>query len=343
MEKSTVSVVVPIYNVERYLSRCLNSIVNQTYKNLDIILVDDESLDRCPIICDEWAKKDSRIKVVHKKNQGLGMARNTGIDNASGEYICFIDSDDYIEVDTIEKVYDCMVKNHADITIFSMKSVNAEGKEVSSCVPNLPKKVYKGKENLNYILPNMIANDPVSGKKLGLNMSACASMYSMKMINECKWRFVSEREYISEDFFSLLVLYKNVNKVAIEPKGIYYYCYNEESLTHTFDKGRYIRINECYKAMIKFVDENKYPMVVKQNLYSQYLGGIIAAMKLIVKSDSKYKDKLKYLIDIVEDVYLQQSIYNIEISRESLQRKVFINLIKKKCAKRIYFLIKIKG
>ena len=102
MENGLVSVVVPIYNVEKYLDRCINSIVNQTYKDLEIILVDDGSPDRCPEMCDLWGKKDKRIKVIHKDNAGLGMARNTGIENARGEYICFFDSDDYVDLQTIE-------------------------------------------------------------------------------------------------------------------------------------------------------------------------------------------------------------------------------------------------
>ena len=94
MLNKKVTVVLPIYNVEKYLDRSVKSIVEQTYTNLEIILVDDGSPDMCPQMCDEWARKDKRIKVIHKKNAGLGMARNTGIDNASGDYICFFDSDD---------------------------------------------------------------------------------------------------------------------------------------------------------------------------------------------------------------------------------------------------------
>ena len=101
-----VSVVVPVYNVEKYLNRCVESIVNQTYKNLEIILVDDGSLDNCPVMCDEWAKKDNRIKVIHKKNGGVSSARNAGIDKSNGKYISFIDPDDYIE----ENMYFLMIK-----------------------------------------------------------------------------------------------------------------------------------------------------------------------------------------------------------------------------------------
>lgn len=115
MRKGVVSVVLPIYNVEKYLNRCVKSVVNQSYKNLEIILVDDGSPDNCPTLCEDWAKKDSRIKVVHKKNAGLGYARNTGIENATGEYICFFDSDDYIALDAIEKAYSLAVKEKSDM------------------------------------------------------------------------------------------------------------------------------------------------------------------------------------------------------------------------------------
>ena len=98
-----VSVVLPIYKVEKYLNRCIESVVNQTYSNLEIILVDDGSPDSCPNMCDEWKKKDSRIVVIHKENGGLGEARNSGISAANGKYICFFDSDDYVSNETIEK------------------------------------------------------------------------------------------------------------------------------------------------------------------------------------------------------------------------------------------------
>lgn len=110
-----ISVIVPIYNVEKYLVRCVDSIVNQTYKNLEIILVDDGSPDRCPQMCDDYAEKDSRIKVVHKKNGGLSDARNAGMAVATGEYISFIDSDDWIETSMFELLlnnifqYDCEI------------------------------------------------------------------------------------------------------------------------------------------------------------------------------------------------------------------------------------------
>ena len=112
-----ISVVVPVYNVEKYIDKCINSIINQTYKNLEIILVDDGSPDNCGNICDEYAKKDNRIIVIHKENGGLSDARNTGIEVSKGKYITFIDSDDYISDNYVSFLYNLIIEYKADISI----------------------------------------------------------------------------------------------------------------------------------------------------------------------------------------------------------------------------------
>ena len=111
MREEKVSIVVPVYNVEKYLKRCVESLLNQTYSNIEIILVDDGSSDHCPVLCDNYAKKDDRVIVIHKKNGGLSDARNCGLLKASGEYILYVDSDDYIERDSCEKLIVGMIEN----------------------------------------------------------------------------------------------------------------------------------------------------------------------------------------------------------------------------------------
>ena len=115
---SLISVIVPIYKVQDYLKECIESIINQTYSDIEVILVDDGSPDRCPQMCDEWAKRDSRIRVVHKKNGGLSSARNAGLDVAKGEYISFVDSDDFICKDALENLYN-RIKDDKSIGITS--------------------------------------------------------------------------------------------------------------------------------------------------------------------------------------------------------------------------------
>lgn len=127
MNQPLISVIVPIYNVEKYLDRCVESIVNQTYKKLEIILVDDGSPDNCPQMCESWAEKDKRIKVVHKENGGLSDARNAGMPFATGEIISFIDSDDWIELDMFEKMLNRMQKDNSDIVSCGVKWVEEDG------------------------------------------------------------------------------------------------------------------------------------------------------------------------------------------------------------------------
>ena len=110
-----VSVIIPVYNVEKYLQRCVTSVTEQSYSNLEIILVDDGSVDKSGAICDDFAKKDKRIRVIHKENEGLGLTRNVGIKVATGNYICFIDSDDYIAREYIETIYSDLKKSSADV------------------------------------------------------------------------------------------------------------------------------------------------------------------------------------------------------------------------------------
>lgn len=118
-----ISIIVPVYKVEEYLDKCIESIVNQTYTNLEIILVDDGSPDNCPEICDKWAERDNRIKVIHKSNGGLSDARNAGLAVASGEYIAFVDSDDYIEADLYEKLLSTIINTFSDISVCNLRYV----------------------------------------------------------------------------------------------------------------------------------------------------------------------------------------------------------------------------
>lgn len=131
--KILLSVIVPVYKVESYLDRCVESIVGQSYRNLEIILVDDGSPDGCPEKCDDWAKRDNRIKVIHKQNAGLGFARNSGLDIATGEYVAFVDSDDYIENDMYRTLIDAACRHNADMVSCGFNKQLASG-EFLPCV-----------------------------------------------------------------------------------------------------------------------------------------------------------------------------------------------------------------
>ena len=127
MENSLISVIVPVYNVEPYLRKCLDSIISQTYRNIEIIVIDDGSTDGCPQICDEYREKDGRVVVFHTENRGLSAARNLGIDHAHGEWIMFVDSDDWVEPDFCHLPYEAAEKYGADLVIFQMRMIRTDG------------------------------------------------------------------------------------------------------------------------------------------------------------------------------------------------------------------------
>lgn len=343
MVKGLVSIVLSIYNVEKYLDRCIESVISQTYTDLEILLIDDGSPDSCPQKCDDWALRDNRIRVVHKKNAGLGMARNTGIEHANGEFIFFFDSDDYIDQTTVQKAYDLAQKEKAEIVLFGFSNVDANGKIVKQTVPSTPKCSYSDEEVTSFILPNLMGPNLETGEKCNLWISAWTSMYSMELINRSGWRFVSEREYISEDLYSLLALYKDVRRVAVLNQALYFYCENNASLTHAYRTDRFERNKVCYEACLSKCIENGYSEDVKQRLAYQYISNIIGTLKMIVSSNEKLNDKLKFIKGIVTDFDFQRVISNIPIKKETYARKLLLLVMRKRCWLATYIMVKTRG
>lgn len=328
MENGLITIIVPIYNVEKYLERCIESIVNQTYTNLEIVLIDDGSTDKCAEICDEWRKKDRRIKVVHKKNEGLGMARNSGIENATGEYIYFVDSDDYIDLDTIEKCYRMARREEADLVTFGFYRVYSNGRLGKSSIPSLEKYIFEGEEVLGVFLPNLIAPDIENGTATNLWMSACSSFCRLDIIKEYGWKFVSEREIISEDIFSLLQLYKVVHKVVVIPEAFYYYCENMSSLTHSYRKDRFDQIKYFYDRCIDECEILEYSQDIKKGLAYPYISNTIAALKMIAIADCSEGEKKQAIEMILSDQHLRKVIILMNLKKEKLTRKMFLLLVK---------------
>lgn len=344
MVKGLVSVVLSIYNVEKYLDRCIESVVNQTYPNLEILLIDDGARDRCPEICEEWARKDSRIRVIHKENAGLGMARNTGIENATGEYICFFDSDDYIAPDTIEKAYGCADRNQAEIVIFGMTSVDDSGKYTHSFVPKVGSRVYKGEQVQKEFLPDLIAPDPAGNGERVFYMSAWVMLYSMELIAKTGWRFVSEREIIAEDIYSLLALFRHVSKVAVLPEVLYYYCDNGASLSRRYRPERYKSIRYFYQQSLRLCGELNYSEDIVHRISKPYLAFTLAAMKQEVLAEHIPRgDRMAALRKIIDDDVLQQVLRKNKKDRVSVTRKVMFFAMRMKWYPLCFFLFKTRG
>lgn len=211
-----ISVIVPVYKVEKYLDRCVESIVNQTYKNLEIILVDDGSPDNCPQMCDEWSKKDKRIRVIHKKNGGLSDARNAGIDCATGEYISFVDSDDNLHVDFLSVLYNSLIKNKATISICDFKRFDNEMDVMTKIEFPLVENIYTNVEacKMQYTHDNIKF------------VTAWGKIYNMKLFSELRYP-VSK---IHEDEFVTFQAFYNSEQIVAINYPLYYYRNNENSI-----------------------------------------------------------------------------------------------------------------
>lgn len=323
-----VSVVVPIYKVEKYLDRCVNSIVRQTYTNLEIILVEDGSPDHCFEMCDEWEKKDARIKVIHKKNEGLGMARNTGMDAATGEYICFFDADDYVNTNTIQLAYCSAIKANADVVLFGMKHVGKKGGIINEMRPCPSKDVYVGIEVQEKLLPRLFSKDSKTGESYGLALSACTMLISLPLIRKAKWQFVSERDLISEDAFSILRLFRHARSVSVVRECLYSYCTNDSSLTQTYRSDRFAKTRYFYEKCVLECKLCGYGKNVIDACAGPFIANTIMALKHEIACAGNWMDACKRIRPIISDDVFQR---NIGKGRgESFKIKVLFWLMKRK-------------
>lgn len=337
-----VSIVIPIYNVEKYLNECIQSVVNQTYENLEIILVDDGSPDNCPSICDEWAQKDSRIKVIHKKNGGLGYARNTGIDNATGDFIYFMDSDDFIDSKLVERCVDVLINDKSDIVLFGFSSVDVNGVKISDCIPSPSKNLFVNEEVRKIFLKHFLIGNRYKKENWNLFISACMCMFSLDIIKKNNFRFVSEREIISEDIFFLLGFYSYVKKVSIINSSFYNYRKNMQSLSNTFKKDRLEKNNIFYLKSLELCNELNYDEEISRLCVYPYLRNHISALKMIVSSNLDKKQKFKEFKKAVLDDTLQESLKRIELKHENIKKKILFFFIKHKFVWLSYMLFKLK-
>lgn len=237
MEK--VSIIIPCFKVEKYLDRCLETVVNQTLKDIEIILVDDLSPDATPQKCDEWAKKDSRITVVHKiANEGLGFARNTGLEYAHGEYVAFLDSDDWFELDMMERLYCECKKENLDVIYSEFNVDEYPGYRVVL----RPESIYVGKKQIEKLRLDIVGAEPSFTSGVKFQCSACKGLYRRSIIERFQIRFLSEREFISEDMLFNLDILFFADKVKTVPWQFYHYCLNGASLSHTYRADRWDKL-----------------------------------------------------------------------------------------------------
>lgn len=244
---SKVTVIVPVYNAELYLERCVNSLIQQTINEVEILLIDDGSTDRSSELCDWMAQQDERIKVFHKENEGQGLARNLGLQMATGKYVCFLDSDDYYELDTCKELYNLMEHTQADLCCYGYQIETQEQRIVR--IPHICDAEYTADAFDKKFVLHYFGDEPTEDELRGF--SSCMTIFRRDIIEEHKIRFPSERKYLSEDTIFSLRFCEYANKAITTSKIYYHYCQNSESFSQTFHVERL----EQTLAFCKVLDE----------------------------------------------------------------------------------------
>lgn len=271
-----ISVIVPVYKVEKFLKRCVDSIVNQTYKNLEIILVDDGSPDNCPKMCDEFAKNDKRIRVIHKKNGGLSDARNAGIENCKGNYVFFIDSDDYLELNAIEILYNNLVETGSQISIGKYayvydddEGVKVSGNQTRVFTPNEIMLKYTDSECVYFVI-------------------ACSKLIKRETLGDIRFPV---GKYHEDEFVTYKIIC-NAKRIVITEDTLYRYYQNSNSIMHNRKIKNDIDAIDAKIEKIEFCKNNK-PEIYDDFIYD-YLFSLMHNYRRIMCSKEIEKTKKKY-------------------------------------------------
>lgn len=292
--KKTISVVVPVYNIELYIEECITSILNQTYPYLEIILVDDGSTDSSGAICDKYANEDGRVQVIHKENEGLISARKKGIELATGEFLLFVDGDDRIEKNACEKALSIAIECEADVVRFPLVV------EKNACTQiradKIPVGTYKSDNKIN-LMENLIYSS--DGKETGTNNSVCSQLTKTKLLQSFYNNLDNRLEY-GEDFAFVMTSLVKADTICIIENPLYYYRMRETSMTHKSNLNYYTQVNLLYLYLKKIFEKSDYKEVLLPQL-DKYMDELILRginHRFIIPREIRIPEYLIELVDI---------------------------------------------
>lgn len=323
-----VSIIVPIYNVEKYLHRCVDSIIKQTYENIEIILVDDGSPDNCPRICEEYAKRDNRIKIIHKNNGGLASARNAGMKMSKGDYILFVDSDDWINENTVEDLLIIAVENDVDFVRFTPVTASHPNKIDSTPVDFgtediMEDGIYDKEKIRKDIFSRLFVT---SNLTMGPIVAVWRSLYKSKFLFDNNLYFYEDIKYSEDAIFSAKVVY-NSNKFYYLKGGYYYnYFYNNNSITKSFKQDRW-QVCKALSMRFKQEFESKECYDFTNQLYLEDIYNVLNALGQN-KSLNTLKERYKYVKNIFNDDFTKKCMNHIHLAEVNFKMKIVLNLIK---------------
>lgn len=280
------SVIVPVYNVELYIDQCLESLVHQTYDNLEIILVDDGSPDSCPLKCDEWAKKDSRITVIHKKNGGLSDARNVGMERATGKYLAFVDSDDFLDCNMYSIMISEIENKDADVSICGRYLFGKTSTE-QYCLPEI--KVFSAEEAISRLL-----------RADGVEEAVWDKVYKKELFADISFP-VGE---INEDIVIMPNVMSLCKRVVHVGKPLYYYRKNEVGISKSgYNQSKHVIVNHIAEVT-KYISK-EYPSLSRDILYfeARYAYGSLLGLLMEKKNIHVFKEDYQIYLYLLSKNY----------------------------------------
>lgn len=310
-EDYKISVVIPVYNVEKYLRKCVDSVLGQTYKNIEVVLVDDGATDNCPQICDKYAEKDNRVKVVHKKNGGLSDARNFGIDASTGDYIMFLDSDDYWNSDTaVEHIVDLIEKEQRDVVLFFFKYLFEDKQdnnlvEYNNSFDSITISGGSKAEQLTDIVKNNIYLSSSVTKAIKRELFLKNDLYFVKGI-------------LSEDidWSARLMLY--ANSFSLLNESFYIYIQRSTSIAHNIKKKNIVNVKNNIIKCIELAD--KFDDTLKE-IYLNYVAyQYITFLNVCCICDDDIKPELN---EMKKYSYLLNYHWNSKVKKVYTFKKLF--------------------
>lgn len=337
-----VSVIIPIYNVIDYLEECLQSIINQTYENIEIILIDDGSTDGSEKLCDLYAKKDKRIKVIHQRNKGLPGARNSGLDVSNGKWILFVDADDWLVKNAIELVLDG-IDESTDIVLFELKKTIKFEENVYEKV-----KIRRilSSEDIKFLLNDSF--NPMYKKKKSVSrdkVSACSKIYNANFINKNKLFFYEDVK-VHEDIPYAIKVYSKTQNVVYIDASIYRYRYNPMSITNSYrpnypeELAQLLNRLECIAYELEEVNEGLLMLNNRKIASTIYLLFKCCCHKDNLKN---YSSRKKEYENWCKKMYIQNILENIDISEYQCLKKILTVLLKINIFWVLDFTIKLYG
>lgn len=343
-----VSIILPCWGVERFLDRCMDSLLNQTLKEIEIILVDDVSPDKVPEMCDEYARQYNegwpQVKVIHKeKNEGLGLARNTGLNIADGDYVAFLDSDDFVDVHMFEDLYNYAYEHKLDSCYCGYNNYK-DDKNIRVRQEKTTPEVCDGREAVDGVLMDMIGAEPSYYSDVKILSCMWKGIYSMALIRKNNLHFVSEREYIAEDIMFHIDFLPHANRVGFVPGCYYYYCDNGTSLTRKYRPDRFERELFQVRGMQDSMLAHGYDALQFQTRLDRYL---LLKIRACVSQQYQYISQNGYglmrteAMKIVSAPEVRYLCKRYPYSLLKLKHRLFFNLIKFKMVDLLFLLFKI--